>query len=147
MVAVELGAFLPFFLVLALVYGSLEVSGTFKNRGVKAILSVVLAFFAITTPAIVEFITAVMPYAAFFFIAFFFLGFVLSFFKEGEKGKKDYTLIAVVLVLVLVFLASDKGLDIFTWDDSFLAMVVLLAIAMILYAAYKRGGHSGGSDR
>ena len=41
---------LPFFFTLALVYGSLEISKTFQNKGVKAIIAVVIAIFAATFP-------------------------------------------------------------------------------------------------
>ena len=43
---------LPFMLVLAVVYGAMETAGMFKNRALKAIISVVVALFGVIYPAI-----------------------------------------------------------------------------------------------
>ena len=132
---------LPFFFVLAIVYGSLEVSGIFGNRGVKVIISLVIAFFSALTPFVSELVIFVIPYAAVFFIAFFFLGFVLSFFKgKGGKGEKDYSMLLVILALLLIFLSSGENFGIFSLEDeNFVGMVVLLVIALVIFAGYKMG--------
>ena len=141
----------PFLFVLAIVYGALEVSGVFKNKGVKAIISLALAFFAISSATTMAFISAILPYAAIFFIAFFLLGFALSFFKDkGGKAPKDWTLIAVVLLLVAVFLTNYgygwiqdnlPGMD----SENFVAAAGVILILVIFYAAYQKtkGGQGG----
>ncbi len=142
MVVLDFGSMIPFFFVLALVYGSMEVAEVFKNRGVKVVISVAVAFFAVSSPQVVELINWVMPYAAIFFIAFFLLGFVMSFFKGKGGESKDYIPILVILALVLVFLGSQEGLGFLSLDDpNFLGMIVLLVIVLILYAAYKSGNN------
>lgn len=135
MVTFDVNFILPFFFVLAIVYGGMEVSKVFSNKGVKAIIAVVIAFFASSSPEAVAIIFYILPYAAIFFIAFFFLGFILSLFK-GEK--KDVTLIVVALALILIFLAAQNSLEIINLQDqNFLAMIVLLVIALLLYGGYK----------
>jgi peptidoglycan/LPS O-acetylase OafA/YrhL len=141
----------PFLFVLAIVYGALEVSGVFKNKGVKAIISFALAFFAISSATTLAFITGILPYAAIFFIAFFLLGFVLSFFK-GKKGEgggpKDWTLIAVVILLVAVFLTNygygwiQTNLPMID-SENFVAAAGVILILIIFYAAYQRTKGSG----
>lgn len=145
MVVIETSVLLPFFLVLALVYGGLEVSGTFKNKGVKGLISLVVAFFAITSAEMVALINSIMPYAALFFIGFFLLGLLLSPFKKDKEGKERDPVLAVVIVgLVLLFLSRQEHLGILdVGNQNFLALAVLLLIALIFYGAYKtQGGKS-----
>jgi uncharacterized membrane protein len=136
---------IPFLFVLAVVYGALEVSDIFKRKQVKLILSLCFAFVAMTTEFITEFIMGVLPYAIIAFIALFFIGFAMSFFKEdkeGKKGEKDFTLIAIVLVLFLLF-AANYGLDFL--DDmipgmatgDFVTGLGLVVILIIFYSIYK----------
>ena len=135
MATIDVNVILPFFFVLAIVYGALEVSKVFQNKGVKAIIALVIAFFASTSPPAVEFIFFILPYAAMFFVVFFFVGFLLSFFKD--KGEKDYALIMVILALVLIFISGQDNLKFINLQDqNFVGMIVLLVIALILYSAY-----------
>jgi len=137
MVMIDTTTILPFFLVLALVYGSLEISRVFSNKGVKGIISIVIAFFAITSPELVAFLGFVMPYAAVFFIVFFLLGFLISFFKEKDH-EVNYIMIVVILALVLMFLSNYENFSLFNLqNENFLGMIVLLVIAVIFYAAFK----------
>ena len=139
---------IPFLFVLAVVYGALEVSDIFKRKQVKIILSLCFALVAMSSGLITEFIMGVLPYAILLFIAFFFIGFVLSFFredkKEGEKGERDYTLIIIVLVLLLLFLASyGTGFieDMFpsVSRDNLVTGLGLVVILLVFYAAYRLG--------
>lgn len=135
---------LPFFFVLAVVYGALEVSKIFKSSGVKGIISVVIALFAVVSPGVAEFIYQVLPYAVIFFVVFFFIGFVRSFFKGKEGEKRDYILPIIIGGLIIIFLSSQgdalKNLFPsagFLSNDNFIVAVILVVILMILYAAYK----------
>lgn len=100
-----LSTLIPFLFVLAVVYGALEVSDIFKRSQVKLIISLCFALVAMTTGFIGEFIMGILPYAIMAFIAIFFVGFALSFFR-GKEGGRDYTLMAIVLILLLLFGAS-----------------------------------------
>jgi len=136
----DLNIMLPFFFVLAIVYGALEVSGVFKNKGVKGIIALVIAFFSVSSPAVVEIINSLLPYAALFFIVFFFLGFAVSALKGKDKERKiDFGLLVAVLALVLIFLSNQQNIGIINiQDQNFIGMLVLLVIAAIVYAAYKK---------
>ena len=138
--------FIPFFFILAVTYGSLEVSKMFESKGVKSIISLVLALFAMIVPGLSAFVLAIMPYAIGIFVVFFFIGFVMSFFKGDEKKgeKKDLALPVIIAGLVMIFLAS-QGDTVTRWfpsmgflsDENFLVAMILVVIMLVLYAAYK----------
>lgn len=133
---------LPFFFVMAVVYGALEISDIFKKGAIKALISILIAFFAVTNESVVAIIIYFLPYAAIFFIAFFFIGFLYSFIRKEEK--KDPTLLAIVFALVLIFLAAQgqaiikeilpKG---FITPENFSVIAGLLVIIVIFLAVYK----------
>lgn len=139
-----LNTIIPFLFVLAVVYGALEASDIFKRKQVKLIISLSFAFVAMTTDFISEFIMGILPYAILAFIGFFFIGFALSFFrgKEGQGGEKDYTLITIVLILFLLFVAN-YGLgfvsDMFPGISSgeVLTGIGIVVILLIFYSIYR----------
>lgn len=132
---------LPFFFVLAVVYGALEVSDLFKKPAVKALISIIIAFFSITNSTVVALIYQFLPYAALFFLVFFFFGFLYSFFKKEEK--KDPTLVVIILGLLLIFLVErgEETLSPFSFpgltQENFMAAVGLFVIVVIFFAAYQ----------
>jgi len=138
--AIDLFTFgIPFFFMLAVVFGALEISGVFQNRGVKAIIAIVIGFFAATNEQSVEFIISIMPYASIFFVIVFFLGFLTKAREKGEK--KDWLLIAVVMLLLLIVLVNFEELTGITGDLAnkivYVAGTVILIV--ILYSAYQKG--------
>ena len=143
--AFGLEALIPFLFVLAVVWGGLDVSGTFKNKGVKAIIALVIAFFAITTAEVVAFINQVLPFAVFFFIAVFFIAFITKPFLRKDSKEMNFELLAIIAVLALLFLASGSdylismpGISQAT-QENILAGAAVLIVVLIFYAAYKRG--------
>jgi len=139
---------IPFFFILAIVYGAIEVSGVFDNKRVGIIISVVIAFFTLTYEPLTLFINQMLPYAAIFFVIVFFLAFIFRPLKGEGGGKRDYTLIVVAGGLILLFLAN-YGYDAlkelipqFTNID-FLMAVGIVILIMVFYAAYKREKQGG----
>jgi len=137
---------LPFFLVLAITYGALEVSKVFANRAVKAILAVVFAFFAILNSQVVTFINSILPYAAVSFVVIFLIWIVLKPIRGDGKDKKgiDPVLIIVVLVLILVVLARLQMTDYFPStsvlsNENIIWIVGIIIVAYILWKAFKMG--------
>ena len=134
--------FLPFIFVIAVVYGGLEVSAVFKNKAVKFIIALVVAYFAATNAQVVGFITSFLPLAATVFVVVFLIGFVYKVFQKG--GDKDWTLIAITIATGLIGLAQFQGslspyLRNFPVDENnFLAIVLIMAFIALLYAAYKK---------
>ena len=125
---------LPFLLILAVVYGGLEASGIFRNRALKTIISVVLAFFAISNAYLVDMIHTFLPYVVVIFIVFFALGFI----GKSLSGRgKDNTMIMVVLGLFLILVASFIQGGGYQQYDNFLWMIGLVVVIGMIYAAYK----------
>jgi hypothetical protein len=138
---------IPFFFVLAIVYGALDYSNVLKKNSVKAMISLVIAFFALTYQPLLDFIYAVLPYAVILFIIVFFLAFISKIFKgrggEGGKGgERDWTLIAIIVILIIILIAA-YGEDILISFlpsipvENFLYAVGLVLVILIFYAAYQ----------
>lgn len=138
---------LPFFLVLAIVYGALEVSKVFANRGVKAIIAVVFAFFAILNYQVVTFINSILPYAAGFFVVIFLIWIVLKPIRgSGGAGKKgmDPVLLIVILVLILILLARMQVTNYFPQssilsNENLIWVIGIIIVAIVLYKVFKIG--------
>ena len=133
---------IPFFFMLAIVYGALEMTDIFKNKGVKAILAAAVAAISITNTVLVEGINFYLPYAAGFFIVVFFIRFIQKAFKAEAGKKKDWPLVIIVLGLVLILFARqgdsfrgflDKGPVSF---DNLIIIVAILLMAIMFYAAH-----------
>ena len=143
----------PFFLIFAIVYGALEVSGVFSrqegekkipNKRVNAIIALVIGFFGITSEEVVALTYMFMPYVAVLFIVVFLLSFIMSPFRRKDEPK-DYSLIAIIAALVILFLASQGQqmiIDLFPSlgisGENFFAVAGLLIIIVIFYASYQR---------
>jgi len=132
---------LPFFLVLAIVYGALEVSRVFSNRAVKGIIAVVFAFFAVMNYEVVMFINYILPYAAGFFVIIFLIWIILKPLKIG--GGIDPLMFIVILALVLILLARLNSLGYteytFLSDPNFLWLIGIVVVLVLIWKAYKIG--------
>ncbi|RLJ06955.1 MAG: hypothetical protein DRP12_03135 [Candidatus Aenigmatarchaeota archaeon] len=133
---------LPGLLVFAITYGALEVAGVIKNSRVNGVIALVIAFFAISSPQVVQLTYSVMPYMALLFIAIFFIGILLSPIRGGEK-QKNYELIAIICALGLVWLSSQESLvarllpglpktDLLT----ILGLILIIIIFLMVYRAW-----------
>jgi len=133
---------IPFFFILAVVYGSLEVSNVFKKSSVKGMISLAIAAVTLTSEAVTGFVYEILPYAAILFVVFFVLGFILNVFKDEEK-KIDWPLIAVIAALALLFMSTQQEFieDYIPWMSSENAVFIVggILLIMIFYAAYKKG--------
>lgn len=136
---------IPFFFLLAVVYGALGISGLFKNRAVNGIIALVIAFFGMTYQPFVGWLYIIMPYAIALFIAVFFIGFVAKLFKSKKGEPKDYTLILIVIGLFLILFVRF-GEDIEDWTTSFgipityenlVGIVGIIVLIAFLYGGYK----------
>ena len=139
-----MGFMLPFLLVLAIIYGALDLASVFKNRAVNAIIAVVVAVIAVSNAGVVAFIVQVMPWAALLFIVVFFIKFVLSMFRPGEGGR-DYTLLIALLGLLAVFMLSQGTELVHDWlpggfpvsEDNLILIIGLIIVVALIFAAYK----------
>lgn len=137
---------IPFLFVLAVVYGALDYSNVFKKNSVKSLVSLAIAFFALTSQFVIDFIYGILPYAVILFVIVFFLAFIARLVGgKGKERKIDWSLAMIVIILFLIFLAS-YGEDIVTSllpsmpVENFMYAVGLILILLIFYAVYKNWG-------
>ena len=134
----SLTTLLPFLLVLAVVWGGLDTAGMFRNRALKTIIAVVMAFFAVSNGYVVTTINSFLPYAAIFFIIIFAAGYVKRSLAGG--ADKDNTMIIIMIGLALLLMASVANAQggMYQYAE-FFWFIGVIAIIAILYAAYKMG--------
>ncbi len=145
---------IPFLFVLATVFGMMRVAKVFRgNVGVELILSLVLAFFAATYEPFNALLWVYLPSITWFFIAMFFLMFILEVFglrkKPGEKPG-DYMLNMMIYGVLLLVLFSVGFMLLQTYPISLpligggenlvLLLGVILVIAIFLSAYQVQGG-------
>ncbi|MFP4115714.1 MAG: hypothetical protein ACLFTQ_00705 [Candidatus Aenigmatarchaeota archaeon] len=134
--------FLPFFFVLAVVFGLLEIVDVFKKNSVNLIISLVFAFFAAGYTPFVEFFFQYFSYilwtfVVLFFIAFFreALGFKRSKVKSGEENL--LIMIAGLFLLLLVSVGTQyiPELDLpIARENLVIFMGTILLVFMFFYA-------------
>lgn len=133
--------FIPFFFLLAIVYGGLQISKLFDNKAANMLIAIAIAMFGALTPEVSAFIYQVLPVASIFFVVFFFIGFVWKFFDS--KKEKDYTLGIVVMGLLMLLGAGlyQAGSPFPLGDilsENLMVGIAIIFIIAIFYAAYKQ---------
>ncbi len=138
---------IPFLFILAVVFGAVNVTNVFKNRGVNFLVALALAFFAASNTAFIEFLWSQFGNISIFFIAMFFVIFVLEVFGVRRKGKGDGA-DALVINSVILFVLLSIGylyVDIFPslpiigGGKNLLLLAFVLFIMIIFWSAYKAG--------
>ncbi len=130
---------IPFIFVLAVVYGSLELSEVFKNKRVKMLISLAVAAIAVVNQQVVGIINLYLPYAAILFAAVFFLRFI----NKSTKDAKDWPLILAGVALLVILLARQGDSFRGYFDagplsyENFIIITAILVLMLILYGVYK----------
>ena len=136
-----------FLFVFAIVFGVIEVTRIFRNRGVNFLISLAISFFATANPAFVTFIEPQLGNVAIFFIFMFFIVFVFEVFglrgvrkREPEEGMIINGAILLIL-LIFGFMHADliPELPLVGNGTNFIVLVVLVFILVIFWAAFKAG--------
>lgn len=153
--ALDANFVIPFLFVLAVVFGVLRISKAFKgNAAVEVIISLVIAFFAATFPPFTSMLFNILPSVTLFFIAMFFLVFILEIIGVRGKGKGEPVtniIIYGILILVLFTIVANHSnlipaLGIMSQDDLVLG-VGLIFILSIFWAAYRIPQEGGGEEK
>ena len=146
---------IPFLFVLAVVFGVLRISKAFKgNAAVEVIISLVIAFFSATFPPFTATLFNILPSITMFFIAMFFLVFILEIIGVRGKGRGEPVtniIIYGILILVLFTIVASHSelipnLGIISQDDLVLGVGLIFVIA-IFWAAFKIGAGKGGEEK
>lgn len=137
---------IPFLFILAVVFGAVNAANVFRNRGVNFLVSLALAFFAASNTSFIQFLWSQFGSISIFFIAMFFVIFVLEAFgvRKGQPGKPDGTDALVINGAILFVLLSigylyipDLSLPIIGGGQNLLLFIFILFIILIFWFAYK----------
>jgi len=134
---------IPFLFVLAVVFGILRTARVFSgNTAVQMIIAFVIAFFSATYQPFTSLLFQYLPTITWFFIAMFFLVFVLEIAGiRGKRGENRKNLIIYGMLLLLLFsIVADRAEAIPTFsyistNDLILAVGIIFIIA-IFWNAY-----------
>jgi hypothetical protein len=137
---------IPFLFVLAIIFGILELTGVFRNRGVKLLISLSIAFFTVTNSAFVELLWSQFALISGFFIVMFFIAFVLQVFGirgQAPTGGEGIMINGAILVLLLVFGFASSNLlpqiPFLGGGTNLISIAALILILVIFWAAFKTG--------
>ncbi|MFH0929428.1 MAG: hypothetical protein V1818_03675 [Candidatus Aenigmatarchaeota archaeon] len=142
----------PFLFSLAVIFGILEVTRIFRNKAVNFIVSFALSFFALAYPGFMAFMWANFGLVAMFFIAMFFMLFILKVFGMGGKSSQDSVIINGAILFVLLSLSylyvdSFPSVPIIGEGQNLILLISVVLIISIFWAAYKMGSGSGQEKR
>jgi len=138
---------IPFLFVLAVVFGAVNASNVFRNRGVNLLVSVALAFFAASNTSFISFLWSQFGSISIFFIAMFFIIFTLEAFgvRKGQHGKdssSDALIINGAILFLLfsigyLYIGSFPSLPIIGGGQNLLLLLFIVFIIVIFWFAYK----------
>lgn len=137
---------IPFLFILAVVFGTINVVNIFRNRGVNFLIALALAFFAASNTVFVQLLWSQFGTIAVFFIAMFFIIFILEAFgvRRGQQGKADgsdalviYGAILFVLLSVGYLYLGNVSVPILGGGQNLLLFIFILFIIIIFWSAFK----------
>jgi hypothetical protein len=138
---------IPFLFVLAIVFGVLELTKIFRNRGVNFLVALAIAFFTITNTAFVAMLWSYFGSITTFFIVMFFIAFVFEVFglRGGQREPTSSVFIngAILFVLLSIGFLYAKQIPELPFIGGGQNLIFLFAIVFILaifWAAFKISG-------
>lgn len=132
---------LPLLLVFTLVFAILEKINIFKNRGVNLVISLVLAFFAITNSVVSMFFMYLFSNLAIGIAVLLIMIILLGLALEPEEGtwKWIFGIAGGFLILIALskagFFSYAVGPDFFYWMQQNAAALILLIIVALAVIA------------
>jgi hypothetical protein len=137
---------IPFLFVLAVVFGAVNASNVFRNKGVNLLVSVALAFFAASNTSFIQFLWSQFGSISIFFIVMFFIIFTLEAFgvRKGQQGKDSSDALVIngaILFLLFsigyLFIGSLPTLPIVGGGQNLLLLLFVVFMIVIFWFAYK----------
>ncbi len=143
---------IPFLFTLAIVFGALRYARIFgDNVAVQMIIALVIAYFASTYEPFVSTLYAYLPNITWFFVAMFFIAFLMEVFGLGkkEKGEPEINLyISGMLLLILITIGITQiqnfshEIPLFGSTENLALLLGIIFILGIFYFAYKSGSQT-----
>lgn len=139
---------LPFFFVLAIVYGLLNLVKIFDKNSINLIIALVFGFFASSYPPFLYFFYRNFGFLLWTFIILFFIAFFLEALglrkKKVPEGKEHIPMMMGSIILILLvtmgFGIISKFEIPFLGTENFMVIVGLFLLGLIFYYAYELGG-------
>jgi len=139
---------LPFLFTFAVIFGVLEITKVFPNKGVLAVISLVFAYFASTNQMFLTLFNQNFMYLTGFFIAMFLLIFVLEIFglrpgksKNPTDIMKEFAIHAFILFILLTvgfYGIETLDIDLGFISNSDLALLIGFVVIIALFWAVFR---------
>jgi len=138
---------IPFLFVLAIVFGVLELTKIFKNRGVNFLVALAIAFFTITNTTFVSMLWTYFGSITTFFIVMFFIAFVFEVFGLRKPGQKEPTSSVVIeggilfILLSIGFLYANQipELPFLGGGQNLIFLFIIIFILVIFWSAFRIG--------
>lgn len=137
---------IPFLFVLAIIFGVLELTKIFRNRGVNFLVALAIAFFTITNTAFVSLLWNYFGSITTFFIVMFFIAFVLEVFgirKGGHQPPSSIIINGGILFILLsigfLYASQIPELPFIGSGQNLVFLFVIIFILVIFWTAFKIG--------
>jgi hypothetical protein len=139
---------IPFLFVLAIVFGALEQANVFRSRAVNFIVAAAISFFAVSNTAFTNLLWSQFGNVTIFFIAMFFIIFILEAFGVRKRYPGEPPGGALVITGGILFVLLSIGLLIINLlppipfiggGQNLLLLFAIVLILLIFWLAYKIG--------
>jgi amino acid transporter len=140
---------IPFLFVLAIIFGVLELTHVFRNRGVNFLIALAISFFTISNTAFVNALWSYFGVITAFFIFMFFIAFILEVFgfrkpKHPQESREEgMIVIGAILLLLLTFgfmySSMIPELPFIGGGSNVIILFAIIFILVIFWMAFKVG--------
>jgi len=140
---------IPFLFVLAVIFGILEITHVFRNRGVNFLIALAISFFSVTNASFVAFLWSQFGNITVFFIVMFFIAFLLEVFglrrpvPGKSRSEEAMIIVGVFLLLIMIFgfmyAKSIPELPIIGSGTNFVILAAIIFILILFWIAFKAG--------
>jgi hypothetical protein len=137
---------IPFLFVLAIVFGVLELTKVFRNRGVNFLVALAIAFFTISNAAFINMLWSYFGSITTFFIIMFFIAFVFEVFglRRGQRQPTSSIIINggilfILLSIGFLYASYIPELPFVGGGQNLVFLFIIIFILVIFWAAFRIG--------
>jgi hypothetical protein len=138
--------FIPFLFVLAIVFGVLELTKIFKNRGVNFLVALAIAFFTISNATFINMLWSYFGSITTFFLIMFFIAFIFEVFglRRGQHQPTSSIIINggilfILLSIGFLYVSYIPELPFIGGGQNLMFLFIIIFILVIFWAAFRIG--------
>ncbi|OGI12414.1 hypothetical protein A3K64_01115 [Candidatus Micrarchaeota archaeon RBG_16_36_9] len=137
---------IPFLFVLAITFGSIEITKIFRNKAVNLLISISLAIFAVSNDSFVQLLWSQFGNISVFFIAMFFIVFIIKVFSGfGKKERQNIhdeimiygAILFALLVMSYLFIDLLPVIPVIGGGKDIMLIVFIFLMIAIFWATFK----------